>query len=176
MDEEQVFAKIVEDRERTPRRRTLEWSVSLAGLALIVLVVVALVPHGSGFDGVWLKSSGEAWMPEEIKVAVHDGVLSETLPGAAEYQTYRLIADGREHEWDRPDVRSSRWRKFYTARLETGGFVLTTEVRDVSGPAKSGETERWRLNGSDELRIADRSGETVYLRASLFKRLLRREP
>ena len=174
MEEEKVFEAIVEGRGS--RRRTLEWCVSVVGLVLVALVVAALVPHSSGFDGVWLRSSGEAWMPEEIKIAVHDGVLSETLPGAAEYQTYRLVADGREHEWGEPDVRSNRWRKFYTARFEAGSFVLSTEVRDVSGPAKSGETERWRLSGSDELTIANRSGDTVYRRASLFKRLLRREP
>ena len=108
MDEEQVFAKIVENRRRGPRRMTLEWGVLIAGLAVVALVVSALVPHGSGFDGVWLKKSGEPWMPEEIKVAVRDGVLTETLPGAAEYQTYRLVADGREHEWENLDVRSAR--------------------------------------------------------------------
>ncbi len=124
----------------------------------------------------FVRSGGEAWMPEEIKVTVLDGVLSETLPGAAEYQTYRLIADGKEHEWGEPDVRSRRWRKFYAARFEAGSFVLTTEVRDISGSAKPGETERWRLSGNGELTITNRGGETVYRRASLFNRLLRREP
>ena len=169
---------MLERRRRGPRRRALEWCVSILGMALVAgLVGYLLHSHGTKFDGVWVRVGGQAWMPEEVKVSVRDGVLHETLPGASEYESYRLIADGSEHRWEEPETRRSRWAKFYTAKLEGESFQLTTWLRDASGLSQAAETERWELgDGGRELRISNRNGETVYRRASWLGRLLDKEP
>lgn len=148
-------------------------------MAIVFLACFALVPalHETKWDGVWLKTSGEAWMPEQIVLRLRNGTLEETLPAASEYVTFRLAADGREHEWVDPEGPPDRIRKAYVAQLTNDTFSLTTRTTDIVSLQQSSETERWSLeSGGSNLLIVNRSGSTTYRRASWLRRLLRHAP
>jgi hypothetical protein len=164
----------------SPLRRLLGFFASfLAAMVVVLLACFAFVPalHETKWDGVWLKTSGEAWMPEQITIRVRHGIVEETLPAASEYVTFRLAADGREHEWIDPEGQPDRFEKTYIAQLTSDAFSLTTHTTDTASLQHSTDTEHWRLDGQGkDLVIANRDGQTMYRRVSWFRRLLRHAP
>ncbi|MFP5276716.1 MAG: hypothetical protein ACLGPM_06350 [Acidobacteriota bacterium] len=158
-------------------RRTVALLGSLLALVFIVfLVYAAFRPPPSGFDGVWLRASGETWMPEQMELRVRGNVMDETLPSASEYVSFHMIADGREHSWTDPDAQNDAPARVYTAQLTTDSFTLA--IRSLEAGAGSAvHSERWLLlNGGRELAILNQDGQTLYRRASWLHRMLTHAP
>ena len=169
------MSRSVAGNARRAFRRNIPILASLLALALIVsLVLFATLPSESRFDGLWLRSSGEPWMPEQIELRVRGSVMNEALPSASDYVTFYLVADGREHPWIDPEDGTTE--KTYTARLTEDSFTLAVRTPDTSS-GSTVATERWSLvNGSNELAIVNKDGQTLYRRASWLHRMLTHAP
>ena len=176
MNSTSLPADSAQGRSRAALRGTIVFAASF--LAIAIVAVLAFLPEagGSGFDGFWLKTGGESWMSDQMKVTIKANVLTESFPGTSATVSFQLIADGREHAWFDPEEGESA-EKTYTAQLTSDSFILVTHTKGATGPGGPDTTEKWSLkNAGKELDVTNREGQAVYRRASWLRRLFTHEP
>lgn len=155
----------------------VEYRKQFLGLALFVVIVwleLGLIdaPFGIGsrFDGVWLAERPNAGLPGSIKIRLRNDHLAETWPVFnGEYETIRLIVDGKQHECQES---GSAPCGSYHVILHGSTLEIFKEARDGSF-----SLERWSVQDHGQrLIIRSASGDAVYRHASWLRSMIRNDP
>jgi len=135
----------------------------------------------TGFNGVWLKKTGDRFLPDVMRLRVGNGRFKETFPVRyrAEFEIVTLVLDGHEHAWTGGGVVGlfeGEMYESYSAQLNGGTLSVVTRANE--GPYKGDAIlKQWMLQeDGHELVISNPSSETVYVHAPWYRAFFISDP